>query len=235
MKPLVLLLQSSLGRKFIMALSGAALGLFVIGHLAGNLQIFLPKERINAYAHFLHTNPGLLWAARLGLLACTGLHIWAAATLSLENRAARGPGFGTETPPVAASYASRTMLMSGLIVAAFVLYHLLHFTVQVPAVNLTGKDFHALEVTRGAQQGYQDVHAMMVAGFSHPLISGFYLVGVGLLCLHLSHGIGSMFQSLGFCEGVWRGRLNAMARLVALLLFIGYASIPIAVYLRLVQ
>lgn len=233
MKPLVLLFRSTLGKKFIVALTGAALVLFVIGHLVGNLQIFLPKERINRYAHFLHSNPGLLWAARLGLLACVGLHIWAAVSLSLRNKAARGIGSAAGVPPVATGYASRTMLMGGLIVAVFVMYHLLHFTVRVPSVNLTGVDFRRLEVASGPQRGYRDVHAMMVAGFSNPWVSAFYLAGVGLLCLHLSHGVSAMFQSLGVGEGVWRRRLEGSARMLAVLLFAGYASIPAAVFLRL--
>src|SRR5690348_18282491 len=104
--------QSSLGKKFVMALSGLVLLLFVIAHLAGNLQIFLGPEAINRYGHFLQSNPELLWPARIILLLMLVLHIWAAVKLSLENKAARPIGYG-EYNPVASSYASRTMLMSG--------------------------------------------------------------------------------------------------------------------------
>jgi succinate dehydrogenase / fumarate reductase cytochrome b subunit len=240
MKSLQLLFQSSIGKKAIMALTGAILLLYVIAHLAGNLQVFLPRESMNAYAHLLHSSPGLLWTARIGLLVAVGLHIWAGIALSSENRAARTEAYGTDTPPYAASWASRHMLMTGLVIAAFVVYHLLHLTLQVPAVNLLpaadpAKDFGQLQVSSGPQQGYRDVHGMLVAGFKQPVVSLFYIIAVGLLCIHLRHGTASMFQSLGFEEGAWRSRLDAFAKVFSILLFLGYASIPIAIYLRLVQ
>lgn len=240
MKPLLLLLNSSIGKKLIMAATGAALFLFAIGHLAGNLQIFLPKERINAYAHFLHENPALIWSARLGLLAVVGLHIWAAITLSAQNKAARPQGYAGSEKPYATSWISRHMLLTGLVIAAFVVYHLLHFTAQAAFVNLLpathpAKEFGALVVTSGAQKGFKDVHAMLVAGFQQPLVAVFYLVAVGLLALHLNHGTSSMFQSLGFREGKWRERLELASKVLSAALFAGYASIPVAIYLRLVQ
>src|SRR6266536_4264388 len=111
------LFNSSLGRKYVMALSGAALFFFVIGHLLGNLQIFLGSEQINAYGHFLQSTPEILWPARVGLLAMVVLHIWSALKLSAENKAARPIPYAN-WHPTSASYASRTMLMSGLIIAA---------------------------------------------------------------------------------------------------------------------
>ncbi len=240
MKPLQLLLQSSIGKKVIMGATGAALVLFVIGHLVGNLQIFLPKEKINAYAHLLHSSAGVLWAVRLGLLAIIGLHVWAAITLTAQNKAARPAGYSDGVKPYAASWASRYMFQTGLVIAAFVVYHLLHYTVQLPAVNLlaatdAAKDFNQLVVTQGPQSGYRDVHAMLVAGFQHPIVSLFYLVAIALLCLHLSHGMAAMFQSVGVQEGIWRTRLELGAKVLAAVLFAGYAAIPIAVYLRIVQ
>src|SRR5438046_5223209 len=107
--------QSSVGKKLLMAGSGFILFLFVIGHLAGNLQVFLGPEAINRYGHFLESNPELIWPARLFLLLMVGLHIWSAVKLSLENKAARPVGYA-EFQPIGSSYASRTMLMSGLIV-----------------------------------------------------------------------------------------------------------------------
>src|SRR5258706_11436535 len=104
--------RSSLGKKFIMALTGCAMFLFVVGHLAGNLQIFLGPDAINRYGHFLQSNPELIWPARLGLLLMAGLHIWSAVKLSGENKAARPAGYAVYKP-VGSSYASRTMLMSG--------------------------------------------------------------------------------------------------------------------------
>ena len=121
--------RSSLGKKYLMALSGAGLFLFVVGHLLGNLQFFLPPEAINRYGHFLKSTPEILWPARIGLLALIGLHIASAITLSAQNKAARPQPYAGTTKTLDATLASRTMLMSGLIVLAFIIYHLLHFTV----------------------------------------------------------------------------------------------------------
>ena len=221
------LFKSSLGKKYITAISGAALFLFVVGHLLGNLQIFLGPEAINRYGHFLQTNKEILWLARIGLLIMVGLHLWTAIKLSAENKAARPIGYADNPVPVAASYASRTMLMSGLIIAAFVLYHLLHYTVQVRSLNFTGKDFLALHDA----EGRHDVFRMMVIGFSQPLVSGFYILATGLLCLHLSHGVSAMFQSLGLKNPVYGPLIDRFAKTVAGVIFLGYISIPIAVLL----
>lgn len=235
MKPLQLLFQSSVGKKLVMGATGAALVLFVIGHLVGNLQVFLPKERINAYAHLLHANQGLLWVVRLGLLVVVGLHVWSAITLSAENKAARPEPYRNGKEPYGSSWASRYMLMTGLVIAAFVVYHLLHYTAQIQAINLTGQDFGSFVVESGPQKGFKDVHRMLVVGFSQPVVSLFYLVAVGLLCVHLSHGMSAMFQSLGMQEGAWRARLQCGARLLAGALFVGYAAIPLAVFFRIIQ
>ena len=221
------LFKSSLGRKYIMAISGAALFLFVVGHLLGNLQIFLGPKAINRYGDFLQSNKEILWPARLGLLLMVALHIWAAVKLSAENKAARPIGYADNPVPLAASYASRTMLMSGLIIAAFVLYHLLHYTVQVRSLNFTGKDFLALQDA----EGRHDIFRMMVAGFSQPLVSGFYILAMGLLCLHLSHGVSATFQSVGLKNEVCGPLIDRFARAAAWLIFLGYISIPIAVLL----
>jgi len=221
------LFRSSLGKKYIMAISGGALFLFVVGHLLGNLQIFLGAKAINRYGHFLQSNKELLWPVRIGLLGMVALHIWSAIKLSAENKAARPIDYLHDPVPVAASYASRTMLMSGLIVAAFVLYHLLHYTVQVRSLNLTGTDFLALNDA----EGRHDVFRMMVTGFSHPLVSGFYILSVGLLCLHLSHGVSATFQSVGLKNEVNGAVIDRFAKIVAWLILLGYVSIPIAVLL----
>ena len=235
MKPLQMLFQSSVGKKVLMGATGAALVLFVIGHLVGNLQVFLPKERINAYAHLLHANQGLLWVVRLGLLAVIGVHVWSAVTLSAENKAARPEVYRNGKEPFGASWASRYMLMTGLVIGAFVVYHLLHYTAQVTAINLTGQDFGSFTVESGPQKGFKDVHRMLVVGFSQPVVSLFYLVAVGLLCVHLSHGMCAMFQSLGLQEGAWRSRFQAGAKALAVALFAGYAAIPLAIFFRIVQ
>jgi succinate dehydrogenase / fumarate reductase cytochrome b subunit len=221
---------SSLGKKYLMAGSGAVMLLFVIGHLAGNLQVFLGPEAINRYGHFLQSNVELLWPVRIALLAIIALHIWSATKLTLENRAARPQAY-EQWEPTAATYASRTMMMSGIVVAIFIIYHLLHFTVMVQAVNLKGEDFHKLIDS----EKRHDVYQMMVHGFQQPIVSIFYLVGVGLLCLHLSHGISAMFQSLGWKKRSYGACLDRAARWVSALIFLGYSSIPIAIMLRWVR
>jgi succinate dehydrogenase / fumarate reductase, cytochrome b subunit len=230
MSPLHKLFTSSLGRKFLMAVSGALLFGFVIGHLLGNLQIFLGADAINAYGHFLQSKPGLVWSARLGLLALVLLHIWSAITLARENRAARPVQYASWNPTVA-SYASRTMVMSGVIIAAFIIYHLLHFTVQTEGINFTGTDFKALHDA----QGRHDVYGMMVTGFGQPLVSMFYLVAMALLCLHLGHGLSAMFQSLGLKNKAYGPLIDKSATGVAWLVFLGYASIPLAVLVGVVK
>jgi succinate dehydrogenase / fumarate reductase cytochrome b subunit len=222
--------KSSLGKKYIMAVTGCALFLFVIGHLAGNLQIFLGPEAINRYGYFLQSNPELIWPARLGLLLMVGLHVWSAAQLSLENKAARPVGYQVYQP-LGSSLASRWMLVGGSAVFVFIIYHLLHYTAQVQYLNLTNQNFAAFMEKLPGQVPPErhDIYKMMVVGFSNPLVAGFYVLGLALLCLHLSHGASSMFQSLGWKNQAYRPFLDRAAQVVAVVIFAGYASIPLAI------
>ena len=222
--------NSSLGKKYIMAVTGFVLFLFVIGHLTGNLQIFLGREAINRYGDFLQSNPELIWPARLGLLLMVGLHIWSATLISLENKAPRPIGYEVYQP-VGSSYASRTMLVGGSVVLVFIIYHLLHYTAEVQYLNFTGQNFAAfMEPLPGhLPPERHDIFKMMVVGFRNPLVSGFYVLGLALLSLHLSHGASSMFQSLGWKNEAYRPFLDKAAQAVALLIFLGYTSIPIAI------
>jgi succinate dehydrogenase / fumarate reductase cytochrome b subunit len=224
------LFKSSLGKKYIMAVTGFVLFLFVIGHLAGNLQFFLGQEAINRYGNFLQSNPELIWPARLTLLLMVGLHIWSATKISLENRAARPVGYAVYQP-VGSSYASRTMLLGGSIVLVFIVYHLLHYTVVVQYLNFTGRDFAAfMEKLPGQVPAERhDIFKMMVVGFNNCWVSAFYVLGLALLCLHLSHGASSMFQSLGWKNEAYRPFLDIAARVVAVVIFLGYTSIPLAI------
>jgi len=155
-----------------------------------------------------------------------GLHIWSAVRLTLENRAARPQAY-RQYDPVASSYASRTMMMSGIIVFVFIVYHLLHFTAQVRYLNGTGQNF--IEFTD--PQKRHDIFRMMVVGFRNGWVSGFYILGVALLCLHLSHGVSSLFQSLGLKNKVYGPMLDRASRVLAAAIFVGYASIPTAILL----
>jgi succinate dehydrogenase / fumarate reductase cytochrome b subunit len=221
---------SSLGRKYVMAGTGGVMFLFVIGHLVGNLQVFLPPEHINTYGHFLQSNLEIIWPARIVLLSCVLLHIWSAASLTRENLAARPVAYAA-WEPTAASYASRTMVMSGIIIALFIIYHLLHYTVMVQAINLTGKDFAPLLDA----EGHHDIYRMIILGFSQPVVAIFYIVGVGLLCLHLSHGVSAMWQSLGWKKSSYAPLLDGLAKWGSLAIFLGYSSIPLAVLLKIIK
>lgn len=222
------LFTSTVGKKIVMAVTGAAMFLFVVGHMVGNLQFFLGAEALNRYGHFLQSNVELLWPVRISMLVIIALHGWSAAQIARENRAARPVQYANWNPTVA-SYASRTMLMGGLIIGAFVIYHLLHYTVMVPAINFTGQDFHTLNETLKDGSERHDIFKMMVLGFNQPLVVGFYVLAIGLLCLHLSHGVSAMFQSLGLKNATYAGLIDKAAKLVALVLFVGYVSIPLAV------
>jgi succinate dehydrogenase / fumarate reductase cytochrome b subunit len=218
------LFKSSVGKKFIMASTGMALFLFVLLHLLGNLQVFLGPEVLNRYGAFLQGNAELLWPARIGLLIIVALHIWSAIKLSIENKAARPQPYA-QHEVVAASYASRTMLMSGVIIFIFIIYHLLHFTVQAKMVNFTGRDFAELEDAKHQH----DVFAMMIYGFQNPLVAGIYVLGMFLLFMHLSHGLGAMFQSMGWKSPAYAPLIARFAKIVSWFLFLGYISIPIAI------
>ena len=221
------LFGSTLGKKYIMAVSGGAMVLFVTAHMIGNLQLFLGPESLNRYAHFLQSNMELLWPARIGLLVMVGLHVWSALALSVENKAARPIEYGHGKSPVAASFASRIMLAGGSIIALFIVFHILHYTVCAQAVNFIGVDFKNLKDANG----HHDVFAMVVYGFSGKawFVSLFYIVAVGFLSLHLSHGISAMFQSLGLRNHTWWPAISQGAKVWAVVLFLGYAVVPGAV------
>ncbi len=223
---------SSIGRKWIVAVTGLALFGFVVAHMIGNLQVFLGPESINRYGAFLQGTGELLWVVRLGLLAMLILHVVFTIKLRLENRSARSAKYAV-TEHRAASIPARWMAMSGVMVLCFIIYHLLHFTVQVPATNLIpgGVNFETLHDAKARH----DVYNMMVRGFQVPIVSFFYLVGVGLLAMHLQHGIMSMFQTLGLNTGKLRPLWEKGGPAFAWIIFLGYASIPVAVLARIVK
>ena len=216
------LFTSSVGKKFIMAVTGLALFFFVFGHMAGNLQVFLGPEALNRYGAFLHGLGDLLWLVRGGLLAMVALHIWSAIKLTEENRAARPQPYARQEL-VAASYASRTMIWSGPIVAAFVIFHVLHLT--------AGKVLELHELG----PNMPDVRYNVITGFSNPWISGFYILAMILLCLHLYHGMWSMFQSLGISHPRYTPIVKKAAAVLAIAVAVGNCSIPIAVLTGLLK
>jgi succinate dehydrogenase / fumarate reductase cytochrome b subunit len=220
--------KSSIGKKWVVALTGLVLVGYVFGHLAGNLQVFLPPEQINNYAEFLHSHGGLLWVVRAFLIACFVLHIFTTIKLVIENRAARPEKYKMKRT-VQATIAARTMTLSGLIVLSFVIFHLLHFTARTTDSRFKPKP-------EGLLNGEYDVHSMMILGFQNPWVSGFYLLSVFLVCLHLSHGLSSLLQTFGINSKGLADSIKFWGQVIAWLVFVGYASIPVAVlagYLKL--
>jgi succinate dehydrogenase / fumarate reductase, cytochrome b subunit len=211
---------STNGKKAVMAVTGAILFGFVIGHLAGNLQIFEGREKLNAYGHFLHSIGELLWPVRVVLIISVLLHITATVQLALLKKRARPVGYSRKEA-IASSYASRTMYWSGPIVLAFVIFHLLQFT--------------AGYIHPGSQFIEGDVYHNVVAGFQVWWVSVWYIFSVSLLGLHLSHGISSMFQSLGYNHPKHTLVLKSAAVVIAVLITLGYISIPISVLLGIVE
>ncbi|MEI2722135.1 MAG: succinate dehydrogenase cytochrome b subunit [Verrucomicrobiota bacterium] len=225
------ILKSSLGRKYVMAGTGILLFLFVVGHLVGNLQVFGPPELINTYAHFLQSKPLMVWGARIGLLVLVGLHVTTAVQLSLANQAARPVGYAGRGA-YGSTWQSRYMLGTGIVIAAFILYHLAHFTALLPGINGVG-DFSKLKTVLHGEP-VRDVYAMMVLGFQVWWVALFYLVAQALLFIHLGHGLASLFQTLGLRNHVWWPRIQLFARGASVAVFIGFALIPISIYLRVV-
>lgn len=219
------LFSSSIGRKWIVALTGIVLVLFVIGHLLGNLSIFLGPDAINSYAQFLQGLGEILWVIRLVLLACLVFHVWFTITLWHENKKARPQKYAVQQKLETTVYA-RWMRLSGLTVLAFVLFHLAEFTWQA---------FTPATKTWVDALGRHDVYRMVVSAFSCPLISGFYILAIGLLAMHLSHGIGSLFQTLGITSAKMRPVFERGGKIIAIVLFLGYVSIPTAVLLGILH
>jgi succinate dehydrogenase / fumarate reductase cytochrome b subunit len=217
--------NSSIGLKMIVAVTGAILALFVVGHMVGNLQVFLGPEVFNAYGEKLRAIPVLLWIVRAVVAASALLHVTVTIMLALGNNAARPVGYDKKQS-VRASLASRTMVWGGLLLAAFVFYHLAHYTWR-----LTNPEYQSLLDAHGRP----DIYAMVVAGFKNALISISYIIAMILLGFHLSHGIASMFQTVGWATTKTLPRFERAAVVIAIVLVLGYISIPISILTGLVR
>jgi succinate dehydrogenase / fumarate reductase cytochrome b subunit len=219
---LVALWNSVIGKKVVMAVTGGVLILFVIGHMVGNLKIFSGPEEINAYSRFLREvgwpelgYGQLLWIVRSVLIVSVILHIVAALQLTRMNWQARPVGYESRKN-VETSWGAVTMRWGGLLLAVFIVFHLFHFTGGM--VGFQPGQFEHLMV-------YQNV----VAGFQIWPISLFYIIAMGALCLHLDHGVWSMLQTLGWVNLDNTKSIRAVSRVVALIIFLGFISVPISV------
>ncbi|MFT5207627.1 MAG: succinate dehydrogenase / fumarate reductase cytochrome b subunit [Candidatus Omnitrophota bacterium] len=211
--------RTTVGKKAIMAVTGILLLGFLVAHLLGNLTVYLGPEALNGYAQKLRDLGELLWVMRIGLLTIFLLHIVTAMSLARRNKKSRPINYAVAAN-VQSTYASRTMVVSGLTILVYVGYHLSHFT------------FGWLHSSHRAGH---DVYAMVVSSFQQPGIAVAYILSMVLLCFHLSHGVAVFIQTLGLNRDIKSSHLQCMGRLFATVLSLGYASIPIAVQLGLVQ
>jgi len=219
---LMALWRTVIGKKIVMAVTGLVLIGFVIGHVVGNLKIFAGPDGINAYSRFLREvgQPELgygqlLWLVRIALLVCVGLHITAAVQLTRMSRAARPVGYSVKRN-VETTFAARMMRWGGVLLVLFVIFHLLHLTGGI--VGFSAGQFKHLAV-------YQNV----VAAFAVWPVAVFYIVAMCALCLHLSHGIWSMLQTLGWSTARNEAKLKLLSRVIGIVVFLGFTSVPVAV------
>jgi len=215
--------QSSIGKKLVVAITGLGLVLFLAGHLSGNMLMYVGREDFNEYAEFLHTagHGSLIWIARIGLLAMIVLHVWGTICLTRQNRAARKEPYAYKTV-IQAKKNSLIMIWSGLTILAFVIFHILHFTVRV------NSDL--------AKLGATDPYGMVIAGFQggemiNILVVVFYVIAMTLLCSHLIHGVASIFQTLGIRSKKAKDLIQKLSLGYAVVIWIGFISVPISILL----
>lgn len=205
---------STIGKKVVMAVTGLILVAFVIGHMLGNLQMFLGADAMNRYAAFLKSTGELLWVARGGLFIAAVLHIISAFQLTMINRAARPIGYA-RTEPAVSTLASRTMRVGGVVLAVFIVFHLLHFTTGTlhPMFSHTG------------------VYGNVIVGFQSPWVVALYVIAMAFLGLHLFHGVWSGFRTLGVAKPSPMPLQRKLALGVAIVVWAGFTVIPVAVLL----
>lgn len=219
MSRLRLLWDSSVGKKVIMAVTGLIWVAYLITHMLANLLVFQGPEKINAYSAFLHGTGGALWAARLVLIAALVLHVLAAAQLADRRHEARPVRYAAGREPQASTFAARTIRWGGALILLFLVYHILHFTVG------------------SAHPSFAEAnpYSNVATGFRNPVVVVLYLIAVAVVGLHLYHGVWSSGRSLGMSPpSPWPLRRN-LAAMLALLIWLGFSVIPIAVYAGVVR
>ena len=223
MRRLIRLFSTSIGRKLVLAVTGLMLLGFLLAHMLGNMALFQGPDALNAYAAWLQGHP-LLWFMRGGLALVFGTHVHVAIQLARENRAAR-PTHYAASQTYQRSRTSRYMVFTGLLVIAFVVYHLLHFTFGALAPESFGNHDGS---------GRHDVYAMGVDSFRNPWICGLYVVAMNLVGLHLLHGTRSLFQTIGINHDSYNSTIRVVNLLLVAIFVIGNCSIPILVYSGLI-
>jgi succinate dehydrogenase / fumarate reductase cytochrome b subunit len=203
---------SSIGLKIVMAVTGVILSGFVLGHMAGNLQVFQGEEAIDAYAKFLRREPAILWMVRLILLGSVGLHLWAYLVLTRMSQKARPVGYRAKSYKET-SYASASMRLTGPVLLAFIIYHILHMT-----TGTVHSDFR-----EGA------VYHNLIVAFSAAPVAVIYMAAMAMLGLHLWHGVWSLFQTLGFSQPRYGSPGRWFATIFTLLVVLGFAAVPLGI------
>ena len=219
MNRLVLLWQSSVGKKAVMGVTGLILVAYLLTHVLANLLVFGGPERINRYAQLLHASAAALWGARLVLLAAVILHIAAATQLALRNRAARPQPYAGGRDPQVSTFAARTIRWGGALILVFLIYHILHFT-----TGTLHPDFVEL-----------NPHHNVITGFGSPLVVAVYLLAMVAVGLHLYHGVWSSGRSLGLSQPSPQPLHRRIALGLAVLVWLGFTAIVVAGHLGLIR
>ncbi len=213
------LLSDSIGRKVVMAITGLLMVLFVVGHLLGNLSIFAGADGINAYAAKLHAMPAVVWATRIVMLTAVLFHLVISIQITLENNAANPSKYAVDRH-LRATFASKNMIWTGLLLGAFIIFHLFHFTVRsIPGMEI---------VQQQDALGRFDVFAMVAAAFGKIVTAVVYIVAMVSLYLHLSHGVQSTFQSLGLNNAKTMPGFVKFGGVLSVIFLLGYGAIPVA-------
>ena len=219
MNRLRLLWISSVGKKVVMAVTGVIWVAYLITHVLANLLVFQGPSKINAYSAFLHGTGGALWGARLALIAALVFHVVAAIQLAGRRQEARPVGYAAGREPHTSTFASRTIRWGGALILLFLLFHILHFTVgTVHSSFLEGDPYHNV-----------------AAGFRNPVVVVLYLIAMAVVGLHLYHGVWSSGRSLGMSPPSPRPLRRSLALVLALLVWLGFSIIPIAVYAGVIR
>ncbi|MEN9281947.1 MAG: hypothetical protein RL594_882 [Bacteroidota bacterium] len=228
--------RSNLFQKWLMAVSGVLLVLFLLGHLSGNLLVFLGPDHINEYAHGLRTmgHGIVIWVVRLGLLSFFILHISAAITLARRNRQAR-PEKYSRVESRASTLASRSMLYSGLLLLTYVLYHLAHFTWGAVHSEFYAQPTYDIVVGGVVTATVPDVYTMVVKSFQQPVIAVLYILSMVMVGLHLNHAIASAFQTLGVTNRRFVPIIRKIGPALSIIIALGFSSVPLAIILEFVK
>jgi succinate dehydrogenase cytochrome b subunit len=219
MTRLRLLWESSVGKKWVMAITGLIWVAYLITHVVANLLVFQGASRINAYSAFLHGTGGALWIPRVVLIAALVFHVVAAAQLAGRRYEARPTGYAAGRDPQVSSVAARSIRWGGALILAFLVYHVLHFT-----VGTVHPDFVEGDPYHNVAAGFRSLPVVIV-----------YVVAMAAVGLHLYHGVWSSGRSLGMSPPSPRPLRRSIALVLALLVWLGFTVIPIAVYAGVIR